>query len=78
MYRKIVTSVDTQGRSSTEDRGTIPDADRDADMAYELRRIGNIARSPQGVRIQTVEDTLNTLVVIYVHGQVKVYHWVEE
>lgn len=78
MYRKIVTSVDIKGRTSHEDRGTIPDAERDADMAYELRRIGDIARSPQGVRIQTVEDAVNTLVVIYVHGAVKVYHWVEE
>lgn len=78
MFRKIVTSIDIQGRTSTEDRGTIQDADRDADMAHELRRIGNIARSPQGVRIQTVEDAVNTLVVIYVHGAVKVYHWVAE
>jgi len=78
MYRKIVTSIDIKGRTSHEDRGTVQDADLERDRAYELRRIGDIARSPQGVRIQTVEDAVNTLVVIYVHGAVKVYHWVAE
>ena len=77
MFQKIVTTVDISGRVSSETRGEkIAPEDVEADMAYELRRIGNIARSPQGVRIQSVEDATNTLVVIYVHGAVKVYHWV--
>lgn len=78
MYRKIVTSIDPSGRTSHEDRAMVADTDLDADMAHELRRIGDIARSPQGVRIQSVEETRTTLVVIYVHGAVKVYHWVAE
>ena len=78
MYRKIVTSIDPSGRTSHEDRDMVQDADLERDMAYELRRIGDIARSPQGVRIQTVEETASTVVVIYVHGAVKVYHWVAE
>ncbi len=76
MFRKIVTSIDISGRVTTETRDIVADADREADMAHELRRIGDIARSPRGVRIQSVEDAQNTLVVIYVHGAVKVYHWI--
>lgn len=78
MYRKIVTTVDIRGRTSHEDRGIVQDADLESDKAYELRRIGDIARSPQGVRIQSVEDAADALVVLYVHGAVKVYHWVAE
>lgn len=78
MYRKIVTSIDISGRVSTETRAMVADADREDDQAYELQRISNIARSPQGVRIQSVEDANNTVVVIYAHGAVKVYHWVAE
>ncbi len=76
MFRKIVTSIDISGRVSTESRGVVDPQDVQQDMAEELRRIGDIARSPRGVRIQSVEDAQNTLVVIYVHGAVKVYHWI--
>lgn len=76
MFQKIVTSVQTNGTISTEKRGTVAPADVERDMAEELHRIGNIARSDRGSRILTVEDAQNTIVVIYVHGAVKVYHWV--
>jgi hypothetical protein len=78
MYKKFVTTVLPSGRTAVDSRENVADADLDRDKAYELHRIGNIARSDRGTRILTVEDTATTLVVIYHHGAVKIYHWVPE
>ncbi len=77
MFRKFVTTVFPNGRVETDKvRDTVAAADVEADMAAERRRISQIA---QGYgRIDTVEQTITTLVIIYTAGTVKVYHWVAE
>lgn len=77
MFRKFVTTVFPNGRVETDKvRDTVAAVDVEADMAYERRRISQIA---QGYgRIDTVEQTISTLVIIYTAGTVKVYHWVAE
>jgi hypothetical protein len=77
MFRKFVTTVYPNGRTTVDKtRDTVAAEDVEADMALERRRITNIAR--EHGRIETVEQTMATLVIIYVAGTVKVYHWVAE
>lgn len=77
MFRKFVTTVFPNGRVSVDkNRDTVAAADVEADMAYERRRITQIAHG--NGRIESVEQTMATLVIIYVAGTVKVYHWVAE
>lgn len=77
MFRKFVTTVNPNGTVSVDrNRDTVAADDVVADMAYERRRISNIAR--EYGRIETVEQTMTTLVIVYVAGAVKVYHWVAE
>lgn len=77
MFRKFVTTVFPDGRVSVDKtRDQVAADDVEADMAYERRRISQIAR--EHGRIETVEQTAATLVIIYVAGTVKVYHWVPE
>jgi hypothetical protein len=77
MFRKFVTTVHPNGSVDVDrNRDTVAAADVESDMAHERRRISNIA---QGYgRIETVEQTMTTLVIIYAYGAVKVYHWVAE
>lgn len=77
MFRKFVTTVFPNGRVSVDkNRDTVAAADVEADMAHERRRITQIAHG--NGRIESVEQTMATLVIIYVAGTVKVYHWVAE
>lgn len=77
MFRKFVTTVWPNGRVTTDKvREPVAADDVERDMAEERRRISQIA---QGYgRIDTVEQTMTTLVIIYTAGAVKVYHWVAE
>ena len=77
MFQKIVTSIDQSGNVSTEKRDKVAAEDVQRDMAEELKRIRKIAQAGR-TRIQSVEDTMTTLVITYSHGAVKVYHWVAE
>lgn len=77
MFQKIVTTV-SEGKSTTEKRGTIDADGVDRDMAEEMRWISRNARSERGSRILTVENTMTTIAVIYADGAVKVYQWVAE
>lgn len=74
MFKKFVTTLWPSGRSSVDQRGTVPM--KDIDLQSELRRVSQIAVSEPNARIQSVEETDNTIVVIYKNGQVKVFHWV--
>lgn len=77
MFRKFVTTIHPNGSVTVDkNRDAVAAADVEADMANERRRISNIAR--EHGRIETVEQTMTTLVIIYVAGTVKVYHWVAE
>lgn len=78
MFKKFVTTVMPNGTVSVDKvREPVAAADVERDMAEERKRITNIARS-SNARIETVEQTMTTLVIIYVAGTVKVYHWVAE
>lgn len=77
MFRKFVTTVNPDGTVSVDrNRDTIAATDVEADMAAERKRITQIAKGYG--RISSVEQTMTTLVIIYVAGPVKVYHWVAE
>jgi hypothetical protein len=77
MFRKFVTTVHPNGTVSVDrNRDSVAAPEVEADMAYERRRISNIAT--EHGRIESVEQTMTTLVIIYVAGAVKVYHWVAE
>lgn len=79
MFRKFVTTVYPNGRTVVDkNRDAVAADDVQADMAAERRRITDIARNGAYGRIETVEQTMTTLVIIYVAGTVKVYHWVAE
>ena len=79
MFSKFVTTVFPNGRVSVDTvRDAVAADDVEADMAAERRRITNIARNGAHGRIESVEQTMTTLVIIYVAGTVKVYHWVAE
>lgn len=79
MFSKFVTTVFPNGRVSVDTvRDAVAADDVEADMAAERRRITNIARTGAYGRIESVEQTMTTLVIIYVAGTVKVYHWVAE
>jgi hypothetical protein len=79
MFRKFVTTVYPDGRVTVDkNRDTVSAENVERDMAEERRRITNIARDGARARIETVEQTMTTLVIIYVAGTVKVYHWVPE
>jgi hypothetical protein len=77
MFRKFVTTVYPSGKVTVDNN---PDAvaaeDVPADKAEERRRISRTAM--QHGRVESVEETMTTLVIIYVAGTVKVYHWVAE
>lgn len=75
MFQKIVNSINGNGDVTTEKREQVAAEDVQADMARELRRIRQIAQTGR-TRITSVEETMTTLVIIYGHGAVKVYHWV--
>jgi hypothetical protein len=79
MFTKFVTTVFPNGTVKVDRvRDAVAAEDVEADMAHERRRITNIARDGAQGRIETVEQTMTTLVIIYVAGTVKVYHWVAE
>lgn len=79
MFSKFVTTVYPNGRVSVDTvRDAVAAEDVERDMAEERRRITNIARNGAHGRIESVEQTMTTLVIIYVAGTVKVYHWVAE
>lgn len=79
MFRKFVTTVWPNGTVTVDkNRDAVAAEDVEADMAAERKRITNIARNGAYGRIESVEQTMATLVIIYVAGTVKVYHWVAE
>jgi hypothetical protein len=75
-YQKVVTTVFTNGTTSTEKRDTVHEYDLHQDHAEEHARLSDIARSGPVGRIQTVEDTTDALIVIYNTGLTKVFNWV--
>jgi hypothetical protein len=77
MFTKFVTTVHPNGTVTVDhNRDAVAAEDVEADMARERKRISQIAR--EYGRIETVEQTMTTLVIIYVAGTVRVYHWVAE
>lgn len=79
MFQKFVTTVNPNGTVTVDRvRDAVAAEDVEADMARERRRITHIARDGSRSRIESVEQTMTTLVIIYVAGTVKVYHWVAE
>lgn len=75
MFQKIVTSIDMNGNVTTEKRNKVDAEEVQQDMADELKRVRKIAQSGR-TRIQSVEETMTTMVITYSHGAVKIYHWV--
>lgn len=78
MFKKFVTTVHPDGSVSTDRvRDAVSAEDVPRDKLSELGRIRKIAQEGR-TRISSVEETMTTLVIIYVAGTVKVYHWVAE
>ena len=75
-YRKTLTTVFTNGQSTVEFRGTVADADLEADKDDEHERLTNIARSGPVGRIETVFQGSDAVVVVYDTGLTKVFNWV--
>lgn len=74
MFKKIRTTI-KNGNVQQEALGLLPEKSVQEDMAYERRALRN--RGPEG-RVANVENTMTTMVVLYVTGTVVVTNWVAE
>ena len=78
MFKKFVTCVNPDGTVTVDkNRDAVADADVHQDMDRERERISRIAQSGRS-RILSIEQTNSTIVIVYIYGAVKVYHWVAE
>jgi len=76
--RKIQTTVHANGQVRKMDLGTVDLTNLERDRASELRRLSKIAMHGDVGRIQSIEPTASSIVVIYVDGTVRVVNWVEQ
>lgn len=77
MFKKIRTTVHTSGRiETTEPIAWLNAESVEADKAQERRKLRQQAMGLG--RIQTVEDAMTSLVVIYTSGTVVIVQWIAD
>ena len=75
MFRKILTTVNHNGKNHVSVQNLIAPGEVEADIAATTR---TLRQSRSYGRVASVEKTMTTLVVLYTSGTVEIFQWVAE